>query len=236
MRQVFQGLSYKSWGVVVLDGFCIAEGLQNGVCLQQLFLQFPLTEKTECQSKLQTPVTFYHDSDLHIGQPGPTLNHACSCSAAELSLVDTNMCNNLFGLWKGIRLFIQKTHLRGCCHCLINHTRARTQTHIHAGAQTNTHTHRHTYIATHPHIPTLVRAAQQAHSSTKNLVRPSLSMQAQTREHKKHTGRLAKIPQRKCRSALWHPKTSYILHHNDKNQDWPDWEKHSCWEEWDTVT
>lgn len=35
--------SYKSGGVVVLDGLCVAKGLQYGVGLQQLFLQFALT-------------------------------------------------------------------------------------------------------------------------------------------------------------------------------------------------
>lgn len=35
--------SYKSGGVVVLDGLCVAKGLQYGVGLQQLLLQFALT-------------------------------------------------------------------------------------------------------------------------------------------------------------------------------------------------
>lgn len=33
---------YKSGGVVVLDGLCVAEGLQDGVGLQQLLLQLAL--------------------------------------------------------------------------------------------------------------------------------------------------------------------------------------------------
>lgn len=57
------------------------------------------------------------------------------------------MCNNLFGLWKGIRLYIQKTHLRGCCHCLINHTRART----HADTYTRRCADKHSYTQTHIH-------------------------------------------------------------------------------------
>lgn len=38
--------SYKSGRVVILDGLCIAEGLQYGISLQELFFQFPLTEET----------------------------------------------------------------------------------------------------------------------------------------------------------------------------------------------
>lgn len=36
---------YKSGGVVVLDGLCVAKGLQYWVGLQQLFLQFTLTHR-----------------------------------------------------------------------------------------------------------------------------------------------------------------------------------------------
>lgn len=37
---------YKSGGVVVLDGLCVAEGLQDGVSLQQLLLQLALARHT----------------------------------------------------------------------------------------------------------------------------------------------------------------------------------------------
>lgn len=43
-------LSYKSRGVVVLNSLCVAEGLQDGICLQQLLFQFPLTDKTHHQN------------------------------------------------------------------------------------------------------------------------------------------------------------------------------------------
>lgn len=43
-------LSYKSRRVVVLNGLCVAEGLQDGVCLQQLLLQLSLTDKTHHQN------------------------------------------------------------------------------------------------------------------------------------------------------------------------------------------
>lgn len=43
-------LSYKSRGVVIFNGFCIAEGLQDGVCLKQLLFQFPLSDKTHRQN------------------------------------------------------------------------------------------------------------------------------------------------------------------------------------------
>lgn len=38
---------YKSGGVVVLDGLCVAEGLQDGVGLQQLLLQLALGHTQE---------------------------------------------------------------------------------------------------------------------------------------------------------------------------------------------
>lgn len=38
---------YKSGGVVVLDGLCVAEGLQDGVGLQQLLLQLTLGHTQE---------------------------------------------------------------------------------------------------------------------------------------------------------------------------------------------
>ena len=85
------------------------------------------------------------------------------------------------------RLPIQKNHLRGCYHCPITPP----HTHTHTQANTESCTFQHTF--SQHSKPT------QAQKPCK---RPSLSMQAQTREHKKHTGQLDKIPQRKCRSAL----------------------------------
>ena len=35
-------MTYKSRGVVILDGLCVAKGLEDWVCLQQLGLQLPL--------------------------------------------------------------------------------------------------------------------------------------------------------------------------------------------------
>lgn len=35
-------VTYKSWGVIILDGFGISKGLQNRISLQQLILQFSL--------------------------------------------------------------------------------------------------------------------------------------------------------------------------------------------------
>lgn len=39
--------SYKSRGVVILDSLCVAEGLQDGVGLQELFLQLALRNKRD---------------------------------------------------------------------------------------------------------------------------------------------------------------------------------------------
>lgn len=41
--------TYKSGGVVILDGLGVAESLQDGVGLQQLVLQLPLEQQASSQ-------------------------------------------------------------------------------------------------------------------------------------------------------------------------------------------
>lgn len=64
--------------------------------------------------------------------------------------------------------------------------------------------HTHTQKTKAAHYNTFPRHSKP--TGAKTPVRPSLSMQAQTRGHKKLTGRLGKITQRKCGSALQHPR------------------------------
>lgn len=53
--------SYKSRGVVVLDSLCVAEGLQDGVGLQQLSLQLALRHTGDVRSDSQ----HNKDNSLH---------------------------------------------------------------------------------------------------------------------------------------------------------------------------
>lgn len=61
-------LSYKSRGVVIFNGLCVAEGLQDGVGLKQLLFQFPLSDKRQqqnpCKLKLRVIVDQGHVHSL----------------------------------------------------------------------------------------------------------------------------------------------------------------------------
>ncbi len=70
-----------------LTVFAFPKASRMGFACSSCFSSSPWRRGHSIRAK--TPTALYHDSTLDISQAGATLNHAFSCSAADLSLANT---------------------------------------------------------------------------------------------------------------------------------------------------